>query len=29
MVKNNNVRLFQAGEAELHPAQVGESPSGE
>lgn len=27
--QGENVRLFQAGEAELHPAQVGESPSGE
>ena len=27
--QGENVRLSQAGEAELHHAQVGESPSGE
>lgn len=27
--QGKNVRLFQAGEAELHPAPVGESSSGE
>ena len=27
--QGENVRLFQTDEAELHPAPVGESPSGE
>jgi hypothetical protein len=27
--QGENVRLFQVGKAELHPAPVGESPSGE